>query len=70
MTLHQVEWLMVIGAVALAAAARRFEVSPWRILGLASIATAVVVGLATHISAEQCTVLARTGADERLFERS
>lgn len=52
MTLHEVEWLMAIGAVVLAGAATWFDVSPWRIFGLAGIATVVTVGLAAHVAGE------------------
>jgi hypothetical protein len=68
MTLHEVEWLMVIGAVVLAAATTWFDVSPWRISGLAGIATVVTVVLAAHVAGEACGASARMGTGDRLFE--
>jgi hypothetical protein len=68
MTLNEIGWLIVVGAVVLAAAATRFDVSPWRIFGLASIATLVTAVLAAHVTGEACGFSARTGADDRLFE--
>jgi hypothetical protein len=68
MTSHEIGWVIVVGAVVLAAAATRFDVSPWRIFGLASIATVVTVMLAAHVAGEDCGFSARTGADDLLFE--
>jgi hypothetical protein len=68
MTSHEIEWLVVVGAVVLAAAATKYDVSPWRIFGLASLTTLVSVVLATRISDEQCGVSYRTSAGERLFD--
>jgi hypothetical protein len=67
-TPHEIEWAVVLGAVVLAAAATRFDVSPWRIFGLASIATVVAFMLALHVSGEPCGVSDRTGAGDRFFE--
>jgi hypothetical protein len=66
MILHTVEWLMVISAIVVAAAATRFDVSPWRILTAAGIATVVTMGLAMHVAGEGCG-LPTTTAD-LLFE--
>jgi len=68
MTLHEVVWLIVVGAVVLATCATRFDVSPWRVFGLASIATLVTAVLAAHVTGEACGFSARTGADDRLFQ--
>jgi hypothetical protein len=68
MTSHEIEWLIVIGAVVLAAAATKYDVSPWRIFGLASFATLATVVLATQISDEPCGVSYRTSAGDRLFD--
>jgi hypothetical protein len=65
-TLQAIVWLMLAGAVVLAAAATWFDVSPWRILAVAGIATAVTVVLAMRIAGEQCGVSSTTV--ERLFE--
>jgi hypothetical protein len=66
MTLHTVVWLMLVGAAVVTAAATRFDVSPWRILASAGIATAVTIGLAMYVAGEQCGVSTTTG--DRLFE--
>jgi hypothetical protein len=66
MTPHAIAWLIVIGAIVLAAAATRLDVSPWRIFGLAGIATVVTFMLALHVSGEPCG--RRTGAGDRFFE--
>jgi hypothetical protein len=68
MTLHEIEWLVVVGGVVLAAAATRFDVSPWRIFGLAGIATVATVVLALHVSGEACGVWGRTGLADRVFD--
>ena len=56
MTFQEVVWLMVGGAVALAAVATVFRISPWRILGLAGIATTAAVLLAMQVAGAQCGV--------------
>jgi hypothetical protein len=56
MTFQEVVWLMVGGAVALAAVATVIRISPWRILGLAGIATAATIVLAMQIAGAQCGV--------------
>ena len=56
MTVQEVVWLMVGGAVALAAVATVLRVSPWRILGLAGIATAAEVVLAIQVAGAKCGV--------------
>jgi hypothetical protein len=67
MTPHEIEWAVVIGGVLLAAAAARFDVSPWRIFGLAGIATVATVALAIHVAGEPCGP-GRTGLAVRLFD--
>jgi hypothetical protein len=67
MTLHEVEWVVLVGGVILAAAATRFDVSPWWILGLAGVATVVTGALAMHVSGEPCGVSYRMGAGDRFF---
>ena len=59
MTLHEVEWLIALGALVLAVLATRFDVSPWRIFAVA---------LATHMAGEPCAVLHQTGVGNRLFD--
>ena len=66
MRLHEIEWLIVVGAVVLTVAATRFDVSPWRILGVAGIATLVVVVLAAHFTGEDCG-FSELGAAAGLF---
>jgi hypothetical protein len=66
MIFHAVVWLMLIGAVVVAAAAVRFDVSPWKILASAGIATAVTIGLAMDVAGEQCGSATTTG--DLLFE--
>jgi hypothetical protein len=65
-TLQAIVWLMLAGAVVLAAAATWFDVSPWRILATAGFATAVAVVLAIQVAGEPCSVSTTTGG--RLFE--
>jgi hypothetical protein len=68
MTLHEIEWVIALGALVLAALVTRFDVSPWRIFGLAGIATLVTIALATHVAGEPCGALDRTGAGDRFFD--
>jgi hypothetical protein len=68
MTYHEIELVVVLGGIVLAAAATRFDVSPWWIFGLGAIATVVTVGLAWHVSGEPCAVSYRTGLGDRLFQ--
>jgi hypothetical protein len=67
MTVHEVEWVVLIGGVVLAAAATRLDVSPWWILGLAGVVTVVTGALATLVSGEPCGVSYRTGAGDKFF---
>jgi hypothetical protein len=55
MTLHEIELLIGIGAVLLAAVATAYDVSPWRIFGFAGIATVVMVALAAHLAGGPCS---------------
>jgi hypothetical protein len=66
MTLHAIVGLIVVGAVVLAAAATRFDVSPSRIFGLAGLATLVTVVLAMHYAVGHCS-FSDTGPAERFF---
>ena len=56
MTLEGVVWGMAAGAVALAAVATVFGVSPGRVFGLAGVATVGTVTLAMYVAAQQCGV--------------
>jgi hypothetical protein len=56
MTLQQVILAMAAGAVVLAAVARRFEVSPGRVFGLAGIGAVATLALAVHVGAQDCGV--------------
>jgi hypothetical protein len=58
MTLHEIEWVIVVGA--LVVVATKFDFSPWWIFGLAGIATVATIVLAVHVSGEPCG-LHRTG---------
>jgi hypothetical protein len=68
MTFHEIEWVVGAGAIVLAAAATKLDVSPWRIFGLAGIATVATVVLAMHVSGEPCGLSERMGAVDRFFE--
>jgi hypothetical protein len=67
MTAHEIGWVIVLGAVVLAALATTFEVSPSWILGLAGTATLVSLVLATHVSGEPCGSSGRAGVDGWFF---
>jgi hypothetical protein len=68
MTSHELELVVGAGAVFLAAAATKLDVSPWRIFGLAGIATIVTVALTAHVAGEPCGAFDRTGVVDRFFE--
>jgi hypothetical protein len=67
MTFQQVILAMAAGALALAAVARRFEVSPGRVFGLAAIAAVVTLALGAHVGAQDCGV---ASAGDWFFEAS
>lgn len=68
MTSHEIESVVGVGAMVLAAAATKLDVSPWRIFGLAGIATIATVVLAIQVSGEPCGLLERMSAVDRFFE--
>jgi hypothetical protein len=54
MSLQTIALLLGLGAVAVAAGATFFRVSPWRVFGLASCAGALVLILAVWKSGQRC----------------
>jgi hypothetical protein len=59
--LQEIGWLILVGAVLVAAVTTWLEFSPWRILALAGIATVLTVVLATVVAGEPCGVSTTTG---------
>jgi hypothetical protein len=61
MTLQTIAVLAGLGAIVVAVAATRYDVSPWRIFGLASVAGIVTLGELIRAGSQECGISGGVG---------